>query len=127
MTNSPLVPASSGAPSTDAKARRALRESAPDVLERMIEIAKGSASDAAAVAAGKLVLGIAGYVAPAAGKPDEANAKQMADMTADELRATIERNAREIEAIERRLAEHATPVNAPNKGATGDKARDLLD
>jgi len=118
---------STDALSPDAKARRRLRESAPDVLDRMLKIATGSLSDAAAVAAGKLVLGIAGYVAPVAAKPDDAGAKQLADMTADELRATIERNAREIEAIERRLGERAAPVNAPNTGETGDKALGLLD
>lgn len=103
-----------------------MRDSAPDVVERMIKIATGSPSDAAAVAAGKLVLGIAGYVAPVASKADEANAKQLADMTADELRATIDKNAREIQAIERRLAEHATPVNAPNEGATGEEVAEML-
>lgn len=101
--------------------RTTARAESAAVIANLAAIAKSERRDA--VPAAKLLLGIAGYVAPAATPERAANDKSLADMTADELRSMIEANEAQIKAIERRLSDHAAPVNAP----IVRKAADLLD
>lgn len=111
----------------DASVAKMARKATPAVLTRMIEIATKGESLQAAVAAGKLILGIAGHVAPAPSKPSGATGKQLSELTPAELKAMIDKNESDVLLAERILSDKARPVNAPNQAIDDLEPLDMLD
>lgn len=124
----PLTVRSSPLVLTQRETIEALAVAAPKVVRILWDIINDEAKPAAArVQAGKVLLDRAGYVPPTPAKVDEGNAKQLTEMTPDELRDTIDKNDAAIQEMERVLSERARDVSAPNAGDDTDKAAGMLD
>lgn len=78
-----------------------------------------SSADRVKLDAARLVLGIAGHVAPTR-VPVERRHANLADMGSDDLRALVDQ-------LQGELAGRATPVNAPNAASKASKPADFLD
>jgi hypothetical protein len=73
----------------------------------------------------KIILDRAGFVPPS--QAPIAVPKELASMSADELRAVLDKREAEIHSLEAELAARAAPVNAPNAGDAPSNMADLLD
>lgn len=94
--------------------RALLTEDAPLALQTLRTIMKDEKSGAPSrVAAAKIMLDRAGIVPPVADKGDGPE-RQLADMTAGELKTFIDKHEGEIDRLEGELAARATPVNTPD-------------
>lgn len=104
----------------DPALRRELKEAAPRILRKLIHIAEHGGSEQAVVSAGKLLLGLAGYVAPAAGKAPDSLDRQLAEFTPDDLKRLVDK-------FEGELAARATPINAPKPAEETLDGAQMLD
>lgn len=88
--------------------------SAPLALKTLESVVRNEKSgERIRVDAAKILLDRAGYAPKAQSDSDHAP-KQLADMSAEELRSFIGQHEAEIAKVEGELAARATPVNAPN-------------
>lgn len=71
------------------------------------------------------LLKLAGHVAPTS--REQANAKQINEMTSEELLAYIDRNSRELARLEQELASRGAPLDTPHGQVADAKALDYLE
>lgn len=100
--------------------RQGFKDAAPEALSRLVAIVKKRGNDREAIAAAKIILGIAGYVPPAPARRDDgADKRDLANMSAADLRALVD-------GLRGELANRAKPVERAKEPPVIDGTAELL-